>query len=156
MTTRITYADLGSLQGISPKLLRAFAELFVDTAAAIESANGAVEATGALQNATAITLSPNAALNNERILNLGTGFTVQDNGPGETLDVSLTFLITTNGGYACTFNLLADTNLNLPPTGTVPSSAVGPYADDTAAAAAGVAIGEWYGKTGGTVAWRVT
>ncbi|RTL05375.1 hypothetical protein EKK58_08220 [Candidatus Dependentiae bacterium] len=32
----------------------------------------------------------------------------------------------------------------------------GPYADDTAAAAANVAVGDLYRKTGGTVAWRVS
>jgi hypothetical protein len=50
--------------------------------------------------------------------------------------------------------LAADTNLDLPPSGRVPSSEDGPYADDTAAAAAGIQVGQWYAKTGGTVAWR--
>lgn len=157
MTTAVTRADLQQLQGISPKLLRALEELFVDTAAAGMAATGAVSATGALQSATVLTLSPNAAFANERVVAFDpTYFQVSDGGGGGTLAITLLSVVNTNGGFQCTFNLEADTNIDLPSTGRIPSSANGPYADDIAAAAAGVEIGEWYAKTGGTVAWRVT
>lgn len=155
MSTSITRADLEQLKGISPKLLRAFADLFVDTAGISSQLQGQVAATGAIQNATVITLSSNTAFNNERILTLDpTLFVVADGGPGAELSVTLVNVVALNGGYQCTFNLQADTNLDLPSSGRVPSSGDGPYADDTAAAAAGIALGGWYAKTGGTVVWR--
>lgn len=155
MSTPVTRADLEQLKGISPKLLRAFADLFVDTAGISETVAGQVAATGAIQNATVITLSSNAAFSNERVLVLDpTLFVVTDGGPGEDLAVTLVNVILLNGGYSCTLNLRADTNLDMPASGRVPSSVDGPYADDTAAAAAGIGIGEWYAKTGGTLVWR--
>lgn len=156
MTTTITRYDLQLLQGMSPKLLRAFEQLFVDTATANEAIAGQVQATGAIQNATVLTLSPNAAFANERVVFFNMDqFLVADGGPGGNLSISLASPITLNGGFQCTFNLRADTNITLPALGRVPSSVDGPYADDTAAAAAGINIGEWYAKTGGTVVWRV-
>lgn len=156
MTTTVTRADLQRLEGMTPKLLRALEDLFVDAAVAGEAVAGVVASTGALQNATVVTLSSNAAFANERVLAFDpNSFLTVDGGPGGTLLVSGLGGIKTNGGYACTFNLQADTNLDLPTSGKVPSSAIGPYADDIAAAAGGVGLGEWYAKTGGTVAWRV-
>lgn len=154
MTTQASRADLEQLKGITPKLIRFFEQLFVEGQSTKASVAGAVESTGALQNATVLTLSSNAAFTNERVLSLSSAFTVVDTGPGGELQISLGGTVGLNGGFSCTFNLAADTNLDLPTLGRVPSSADGPYADDTAAAAAGVAIGEWYAKTGGTVVWR--
>lgn len=155
MTTTVTRADLQLLKGISPKLVSFFEQLFSDTQAASAQVGDAVAATGAIQNATVITLSPNAAFGNERVLSLNPGqFQVVDGGPGGNLTVSMISAVATNGGFQCTFNLEADTNLDLPSSGRVPSSADGPYADDVAAAAAGVQIGEIYKKTGGVMAWR--
>lgn len=157
MTTIVTRNDLQQLQGISPKLLRALEDLFVDTATTTQAVAGAVEATGAIQNATVLVLSNNAAFGNERVLALNSDhFEVVDTGPGGALTVDLVAFVRLNGGFQCTFNLEADTNLDLPSAGRVPSSSDGPYADDVAAAAAGIEVGEWYAKTGGSVAWRVT
>jgi hypothetical protein len=157
MTTTVTRYDLQQIKGMTPKLLRAMEELFVDTASAGVAAAGAVAATGAIQNATVLTLSSNAAFGNERVLTLDPShFGVTDGGAGGQLLVTLLAAIALNGGFRCTFNLEADTNLDLPSRGRVPSSADGPYVDDVAASAAGVQVGEWYAKTGGTVAWRVT
>lgn len=158
MTTRVTRADLQSLSGISPKLIQFFEQLFATSVANSESIEGQASATGAIQDATVLTLSTNAAFSNERVLGLDPDlFTVRDEGPGGRLFVTLLAGIATNGGYRLTFNLLADTNLSLPPEGRVLESKVTPadYADDAAAAAAGVQVGEIYRKTGGTVAWRV-
>lgn len=153
--TTLTRADLEKLFGNDPKVIRAFESLTQAVQDQASQLASQTDATEAINDATVITLSPNATFGNERVLALGEGLDAVDNGPGNTLVLQLTFQISTNGGYPCTFNLKADTNLDLPTEGTVPSSAIGPYADDAAAAAAGVAVGEWYAKTGGTVAWRV-
>lgn len=155
MGTSITRADLERLQGMTPKLLRALEALFVDTATISNTVAGQVDATGSIQNATVLTLSSNTAFNNERVLTLDPNFFSEtDGGPGGTYKVTLINIIATNGGYRCTFNLKADTNLDMPVSGRVPSSADGPYADDAAAATAGINVGEIYRKTGGTVVWR--
>ncbi len=156
MSTTVTRADLQRLEGMTPKLLKALESLFVDTANNTDAVSGIVGSTGALQNATVVTLSPNAAFANERVLVLDPAwFSTTDAGGGGNFTVTIINVAATNGGYPCTFNLEADTSLDLPTDGRVPSSAVGPYADDAAAAAAGVGVGEWYAKVGGTVAWRV-
>lgn len=155
MGTSITRADLQQLGGMTPKLLRALEALFVDTAAVSETVAGQVSATGSIQSATVLTLSTNAAFANERVLSLDPNFfEATDGGSGGAYAITLVNIIQTNGGYRCTFNLKADTNLDMPVSGRVPSSADGPYADDAAAAAAGINIGEIYRKTGGTVVWR--
>lgn len=140
MTTTANYADLSVLKGITPKLLRFFSDLFSDTAAAGAAAAdagaaaaGAIASTGAIQNATVITLSANAAFNNERVLVLDpTYFQADDTGP--------------NGQYRVTF--IVPDSPQLP----------GPYASDAAAAAAGVDVGDAYRSsataTAGYVLWR--
>lgn len=152
MTTKVTRDDLQRLQGMTPKLLRALEELFVDTAAAGETAAGAVAATGAIQNATVLTLSSNAAFNNERVLSGGDGITLTVD--DATAIISLANLIVLQGGFKCTFNLMADTSIDLPTSGRVGLADPGLYADDAAAAAAGVQVGELYRKASGVVSWR--
>lgn len=157
MTTKVDRSDFARIQGISPKVIRFFEELFGTTQSTAAAVSSGAEATQSIQDATVLALSPNAAFNNERVIDFDSGqFLVVDGGPGGSYSVQLVSFIATNGGYQCTFNLEADTNLTLPSLGRVPSSADGPYADDAAAAAAGVEVGEWYAKTGGTVVWRVT
>lgn len=157
MTVTVTRALLSEITK-NPQLLRFFEQLFAtgqSTAAAVE---GQVDSTRAIQDATVLTLSSNAAFGNERVVQFGDGLQATDNGPGSTLQISLGSVARTNGGFALTFNLVADTNLDLPVEGRVLVSTISPadYADDTAAATAGIAVGEAYRKTGGTVAWRVS
>jgi len=154
MTTPVTRWDLQQLKGITPKLLRFFEDLFANGQSAASDAAGAVAATGAIQDATVLTLSSNAAFDNERILTAGAGITLLDSGPGGPLVISSNGSVTLVGGFTLTFNLPSDVVLDLPSSGRVPSSSDGPYADDTAAAAAGVEIGEWYAKPSGVVSWR--
>ncbi len=159
MTTRINRADLAQAWGSewvrrNPKVVKALENIQEAAYAADGQTASNAEATKALQDATVITLSPNETLTNERVLALGAGLQAFDAGPGSTLLLVLRWVIETVGGFALTFNLEADTTLDLPASGKIPSSAVGPYADDAAAAAAGVEIGEIYKVTGGTVAWR--
>ncbi len=156
MTTVVTRADLQSLQGINPKLLRAFEELFVGVATAGETAAGAVAATGALQDAAVLTASPNAAFGNERVLQVLDGLTLDLTENGAAL-LSLVYLITVQGGFKLAFNVEADSSLDLPVSGRVAAldAAGATYADDAAAAAAGVKVGDLYRKPAGVVAWRV-
>lgn len=155
MSTSVNRFDLKQLVGMSDKLIKWFESIFADTTANTAAVAGVVAGTGAIQNATVLTLSSNAAFNNERILAFDpAAFAVVDGGAGGTLGVGLVNLIVLNGSAACTFNLIADTNLDLPTTGIVPSSAIGPFADDTAAALGGVQLGAIYKVTGGTMAWR--
>lgn len=156
MTTPVTRFDLSQLKGITPKLLRFFEEIFATGQSNASAIAGAVDATGSIQDATVVTLSPNAAFNNERVLQEGVGITLTDNGAGNALVISATNSITLNGGYAVAFNLPSDVVIDLPATGRVPSSSDGPYADDAAAAAAGIAIGDWYAAPLGVVTWRQT
>lgn len=158
MTTTVTRADLAALcsnapPGIKEKLIRFLEDMFTTGRSNADAIGGVVEGTGAIQDATVLTLSPNAAFNNERVLTAGSGVTLFDGGPGSTLIISMSSPVVTNG-FVLTFNLPSDATLDLPATGRIPSSSDGPYADDTAAAAAGINIGEWYAKTGGTVVWR--
>ncbi|QDZ07454.1 hypothetical protein FPZ24_08145 [Sphingomonas panacisoli] len=157
MTTQLNRADIeawcaNAPEGYRAKIIRFVEELFVTATNAANDASGAVASTGAIQDATVITLSPNAAFNNERVLIEGSGITFTDG--GNTLTISAGGDITTVGGFALVFNLPSDSTLNLRATGTIPSSSDGPYADDTAAAAAGIQVNEWYAKTDGTVVWR--
>lgn len=163
MTSTFNREDLYKLQGMTPRLARGLESLsqtLTDTSAAVTAG---VEATQGIANATVLTLSPNDAFANERILAVGDGLGLEDDGAGNNLVIRLRYVIKTNGGYRCTFNLLADTNLTLPTDGTVATTVFpGPYANDSAAAADGVAVGEAYrltaaaGATNGTIAWRVS
>jgi hypothetical protein len=155
--TTFNRSDLQKIPGITLKVIQALESLQAKAVYAAATVTSNAEATTELQDATNVTLSPNAALPNERILAVdGTTMFLTDNGAGSTVVLGLLYPIFTNGGYALNFNMIADTAVTLPTNGTIPSSAIGPYADDAAAAAAGVAVGEWYAKTGGTVAWRVS
>lgn len=151
----------GDLERIFPGNYRAVAVLealqrnVTETQGAI-AAN--VEATNNLGDATVLTLSSSGYFSNERVLALAPGLVGTDGGAGQsfTLALDMKRLAATNGGFRCTFNLRADTNLDVPTMGRLVESTLGgaAYADDAAAAAAGVRIGEIYRKTGGTVAWR--
>lgn len=160
MTTSITRADLQGIKGITPKLIRFFEGLFSSAATATEAVNGVVGATRAIQDATVLTLSPNSAFNNERVFTPDDQlFEVTDEGPGGRLLLNMRNPISTNGGFRCTFNLEADTNVDLPSSGRVLTddfSGIGQYADDAAAAAGGVGVGDIYRRTDGVVAWRMT
>jgi len=160
MTTSVNRNDLAAIQGASPKVIRFFEDIFATGQSNTETIDGVVQGTQSIQDATNLTLSPNAALNNERIFTPDPNFfSTTDNGPGGTFLLGLLYGIVLNGGFACTFNLEADTNLDLPSSGRLLTDDVvfpGPYADDAAAATAGVPVNGAYRKNGGSVAWRVS
>jgi len=152
--TSLTRADLEKVFGNNVKVIRAFEQLAqqVITNTATSTANA--DATVALQDATVITLSSNETFTNERILAVdSSALTIQDNGAGSTVVLGLVNRITING-YSLQLNLQTDTYLDLPISGKIPSSDVGPYATDADAAAAGVEIGEIYKGPLGAVVWR--
>jgi hypothetical protein len=153
----ITRDDLYRAFPNQPRLWRAFEQLFFASSANTDAVTTGTAATQALADATVITLSPNDAFNNERVLAVDPqSFSLTDT--GTTIILALINRILTTGGYACTFNLEADTNLDLPSFGRVATRDLGnvTFADDVAAAAGSVPIGHIYRKTGGTVAWRQT
>lgn len=158
MTTQITRFDLQQLAGMTPKLLRFFEDLFVSTAQNSAATGDLSQATQSIQNATVITLSPNNAFNNERVLVVGAGLEVSDSGPNGTLTLTLANNLTFNGGFAVTFNLEADTNLDLPSSGRVmvkqDFASLTNALNDAAAAAAGVPVGGLY-RNGSVVMVRV-
>lgn len=147
-------SDLTNAFPGNPKMQKAVEQLFERVTSTSAAVTAGVGATTALVDATVITLSPNEALGNERVLAVDpASLVLTDGGPGETIRLALRYPIATNG-YAVTLNFNADANIAMPLAGRVPSSADGPYANDAAAAAAGIEIGEWYAVTGGSVAWR--
>lgn len=152
MTTFLTRAELGRLFPGNPKAVIAFDEQQRQLGDIMVTSASNAEATTAIQDATVLTLSPNATFTNERVLQLDE--TLYANDDGQHLTLGVRNPIKLNGGYRCTFNLIADTNLDLPASGQVLVDA-GPYADDTAAATDGIEIGQIYRKSDGTVAWRV-
>lgn len=147
-------ADWASAFPGNIKLQLAFEQLFDRTKSNTEAVTTGVAGTKALADATVVTLSPNDELANERVLAVDpASLELTDGGPGGNIVLSLRFPISTNGNRL-QFYMNADTEVSLPTAGRLPSSADGPYANDAAAAAAGVQVGEWYAVTGGSVAWR--
>lgn len=162
MAATFNREDLYRLPGMTPRLQKALEQQQQTVSDTTQALTENVAATEGINNATVITLSANDAFANERILAYGFGLALQDNGPGGNLTLRLLYPIKTNGGYRCTFNLQADTDLTLPTEGTVATTVFpGPYADDATAASNGVAVGEAYRSTitvgtstRGVIAWR--
>ena len=126
----------------------------VDETSATVASN--LEATDALQDATVIVLSANAAFNNERILKLDPGLealvddtfvTIRLKDVARTIDFPVVLVATT------------DVQLNVPASGTVVTfeglAGLGNYANDAAAATGGVAVGSMY-RNGSVLMVRVT
>ena len=156
LSPALTRSDLSRVFPDNPKVVRAFEQLFAATATNTEAVTTGALATQEINDATVLTLSSNDTFTNERLFAIDpAAFSLTDEGPGGRLILALLNVIQKTSVFPLYFDLDADTRVRLPTQGVIPSSAVGPYADDTAAAAAGVRVGEWYAKTGGTVAWRV-
>lgn len=160
--TTLTRADLSKVFGDNPKVISAFETVLkaVGDGEVAQALN--VAATAALQDATVITLSPNDTLNNERVLQQGHGISLTDT--GSALIIALAYAFYINGGFRLTVNLLADTDLNVPFSGTAmvaenirspQLAASASYANDAAAAAGGVVVGQFY-RNGSVVNVRVT
>jgi len=108
-----------------------------------------VAATSALADATVIVLSPNGDFTNERVLKVGDGISIEITDDAVTLSVQNVAMVE---GDALTLITQGATQLILPLTGTVmvgespkvDVTTLGAYADDAAAAAAGVPVGGLY------------
>ena len=117
-----------------------------------------VEATSALQDATVLTLSANETLTNERILKLASGLEAVDD--GQFLTIQLKDVARTEN-FGVTLIAQGDSQLAVPLVGTVlvkehiGAQVFGNYANDAAAAAAGVPIDGLY-RNGSVLMVRVT
>jgi hypothetical protein len=114
-----------------------------------------VAATSALADATVIVLSPNGDFTNERVLQVGDGIKVEITDDTVTLSVEN---VAMTQGYPVTLIAQGLTELVLPAVGTLVSntnpqvdvSTLGAYANDAAAAAAGVPVGGLYRNSAAT------
>jgi hypothetical protein len=152
----LTRADLAAAFNGNEKLIRAFEKVLLTVAQNAKLSTANADATTDLQDATAVTLSPNAALNNERVLAVASPLALDDQGPGEKIVIGFTFPFSVPASHAFIMNLLTDTNITMPPAGRLMASgAEAPvYANDAAAAAAGYAVGDIYKQPLGVLAWR--
>lgn len=136
----------------NPRAVAQFEEFQRTVAENSEVTTAQVDATTALQDATFLTLSPNADLSNEYVLALGEGLrlVLEDGEAKLFIDAALA-----DSGHSIRFVTTGDTLLALPLTGFVATREwfPGPYADDAGAATGGVAVGECYRK--GTTASSV-
>jgi hypothetical protein len=128
------------------------------------------QATDRIEAASVIVLASNAAFSNERVLQLGKGLV------GEDLDGKVTIqtsdvVPTVTGGFRVTMTAAGDSQFLVPFNGTLATiantetlsnktlaspkmSGLSNYADDTAAAAGGVVVGQTY-RTGSVIKVRV-
>lgn len=154
ITSPLTRDDLSRLFPNNLKAVIAFEQLFLRLGAATQAITSGVAATDALNDATIVTLSPNNTLNNERVLAVDSSFmTITDTGGSVVL--GLLYSIAATYGYRLELGLVGDTQVTIPYSGTMLTSGIGVYADDAAAAAGGVGVGEFYKRPAGGVAWRV-
>lgn len=161
---------LAEALGGNPRLVRAFEDESRTLEATASKVQDTVGATDALQDATVLTLSANAAFTNERVLALGTGLSGKDDGERFTVWLSAA-VPAIEGGFPVTFFAAGECRVSLPFKGQLATTAerevlqnktlaapklatIGDHADDTAAATAGVAVGAVY-RTGSALKVRV-
>ena len=142
------------------RLVSAFEEQSEMVASLEVARQSQAEATDSATQATYITASANAELPNERVFQTGIGLTVTDE--DGILRVSVTQEVAqVTSGFTVTFSSTAPAAIVVPPRGVMATTAnietlsnktleapkytgLGNYANDAAAAAGGVEIGEMY------------
>jgi hypothetical protein len=152
------------------RLVRAFEQQALAVGEAQEGVAANVESTEALQDATFLTLSSNASLNGERVLRLSSA--LRGTPADDTFDLDVSDEVPrVNGGFPLVLVIEGETTLVLPLGGALATLAnfeiltnktlsapklanIGDYADDIAAATAGVALGAVY-RTGSALKVRV-
>lgn len=167
----ISRADIAAIAPGNPRLVVAL-ETAINTApVAAQQAAASVAATEALDAATVLTLSPNTAFRNERVLALGSGLSSSDSGASLALDVSAS-VVRVSGGFTCSLVVTGNTMVAVPLSGVLATvantetlsnktlaapklSGLGNYANDGAAAAGGVPVGGVY-RNGSALMVRVT
>lgn len=147
MSTTLTRADLVNALNNNPKVVLAFEQLFSAVVENTTALTTGAAATGAINDATVLTLSPNDTFTNERVVAAGQGIRLNDT--GSALVISMLANIAMNGTSRLTFNLIADASLSVIQSGTVmvkenPVANLGNYANDAAAAGGGVPVGGLY------------
>lgn len=152
------------------RLLRAFEQQSQLVEANTQATSVAVAATDTLRDATYVTLSANAELPNERVLQAGTGIRLVTTADAVIVQTSA-IVPTINGGFAATLTVSGATNVALPLSGRLATvenaetlsnktlaspkvSGLGDYADDAAAASGGVSVGGLY-RTASAIKIRV-
>jgi hypothetical protein len=154
-----------------PRLQREFEEQAKTVDATAATVASSVGATEALQDATVITLSANAAFTNERVLRLGHGLESVTDDSFVTISVDPTESPHVEGGFSVTFRSQGVTDIVLPTSGTLATRAgseklsnktletlivlATDYANDAAAAAGGVPINGVY-RTAGALKVRIS
>ena len=110
-----------------------------------EALTAGVASTQAQAQASYVTLSPNDELANEYVLSVEAPLALSTTPGGVTLSVEAPSIV---GGHSVTLLAPGPVTLSLPLAGTVlvRERIPGAFADDTAAAAGGVAVGECYWK----------
>lgn len=151
---------LAPIFGDNARLLNIMEKAVVDAGNAAEAVTANVAATVALDQATVLTLSPNTAFGNERVLALGRGLVGAVGLNSYTLHVS-DAVPAIEGGFTATFTVAGQTSVTLPVSGQLattgnpetlkrktldaPSlSGLVNAANDAAAATAGVPVGGIY------------
>ena len=140
------------------RTISAFQQLFDQVETNSSGTTAAVEATDAIQDATVIVLSANTAFANERILRLADGLAFgPDDGTYVTIIPSG---LAKAENYDVTFIADGESQLFVPLVGSLVAfenagANLANYANDAAAAAGGVIIGQLY-RNGSVVMVRVT
>lgn len=137
--------------GDDPRLVAAFEEQATAVDDASNASSAAVSATGAIKDAAVVVLSENSEFTNERVLEVGPGIKIEVDGNKVRLSADPAAVAIVEGGTV-KFVALGDSDVFLPLTGHLITAerpradmtALGNYANDAAAAAGGVHIGDFY------------
>lgn len=146
----------------NPRAVAQFEEIIQAVSDNSETTGANVEATTALSNATFLTLSANAELDNEFVLQVGEGLRIEASDGIARLFLDAPILIS---GHTVRLTTAGDSLLALPLVGVLATtenaetlknktldapklSGLGDYADDTAAAGGGVPVGGVYHNAG--------
>lgn len=155
---RFTRDALARHFGNDHRTIAALEQLFDEVEANGAKLASTADATDELNDATVLTLSPNATLNNERVLQLDAGLDADDDGIFLTLKL---VSVARTEGFGVTFIADGDSELIVPLAGTVlvaehiGAQLLGNFANDAAAAAGGVPIEGLY-RNGSVLMVRVT
>lgn len=151
---------LAKALGGNPRVVAAFERQAQKVEESAHAASANATATDAIQDATVLVLSPNAAFTNERVLRVGSGIRAHDDGQFLTLSVA-DEIPHVQGGFVVHLTAQGETNIILPLAGVLVTrdatetlsgktleapklSVLGNYASDAAAATGGVPIGGVY------------
>ncbi len=154
----------------NPRAVSAFRELDQMVDATDQAVTSGQAATDRLSEASFVTLSPNGELPNEKVLAVGRGLTISVEGDEVVLRLGIGS-VRVSGDFDVAMTAQGPTAVVLPLAGVLATlgnietlsnktlaspkvTGLGDYADDTAAATGGVAVGSLY-RTGSAVKVRI-